>query len=739
MSAKHSPLPHTEQPLPHSALYRVDLSNSLAQSHYAHTALSTVVHRHPMDDHSSSTSRSFYPYIPNEVKHRKRTTPEQLKSLEEVFAKDTKPNGTLRKSLAQQLGMSARGVQVWFQNRRAKEKQHTRKAHIIIASKNSTVQGAQKASSPRDESPNDSSNSSTATEKAMPQAEAIPSTSADSGAFDHPSSAESSPPPKMAPLSAGEPVNSPWQSSPVSPADLPPQTRPQLLELSLKDSDLLNARRGSLPVMYAHPAVSSEMGQPPAHFERRQSLDASLYRLTQHPFAPHAKERNSLYLPRSPLSSPNQPMAPMGVNSPGVGPIRTASHGPSAYGRPGLMHRASMPHVFAASRPGVAPESGHHFVPTNSRRFSENPLYAPSRTVPSPIPGPLPSPNFSFGAPLSASPSIASPPSGDYDNVQSPDQGHVPSPDHTQQSDIAAMHRWSFPRGTGDDHDTEDSASYSGLSRFGSVTSIAGSESSALYSDVSSAAAFDPHGRRGSCASGHFLERGMSDLNMNSRSSQGSLNEAHMNAATSLAARPSHQKTMARPDGGGYRSPSSTISPGSSPHVQEGGPSSLRTGEVPYGYNHLVAARRGSEAYLSPREPPISGRRSSGPVTESIPEIYIENSLDPAPHQFPPSPAEPSNKYHFGADMGHFSHTGHYAPQPPFASDGAYPPGNHSFTASLQFNTEGHSLHAVPPPDPIGMHHSISPYAQAPNDYSYSASQPAKGVTGGSKPFNAYT
>lgn len=58
--------------------------------------------------------RAFYPYTPNEVKHRKRTTSAQLKVLEGIFKRDTKPNAALRTELASQLNMTARGVQVRF-------------------------------------------------------------------------------------------------------------------------------------------------------------------------------------------------------------------------------------------------------------------------------------------------------------------------------------------------------------------------------------------------------------------------------------------------------------------------------------------------------------------------------------------------------------------------------------------------------------------------------------------------
>ncbi|KAH9972207.1 homeobox domain-containing protein, partial [Russula compacta] len=64
----------------------------------------------------------FYTYVPNTIKTRKRTTPAQLEILEGVFLTDKKPNAPRRKELAKKLKMSPREVQVWFQNRRAKEK-----------------------------------------------------------------------------------------------------------------------------------------------------------------------------------------------------------------------------------------------------------------------------------------------------------------------------------------------------------------------------------------------------------------------------------------------------------------------------------------------------------------------------------------------------------------------------------------------------------------------------------------
>lgn len=55
-------------------------------------------------------------------KRRHRTSAEQLRILEMTYAGNKVPNQELRKDLALQLGMTTRRVQIWFQNKRAKEK-----------------------------------------------------------------------------------------------------------------------------------------------------------------------------------------------------------------------------------------------------------------------------------------------------------------------------------------------------------------------------------------------------------------------------------------------------------------------------------------------------------------------------------------------------------------------------------------------------------------------------------------
>jgi len=97
------PLP----PLPHHPS-AMDNSHDYSTPH--NSCIPNVVP--PGVDPSLVDFREFYPYIPNEIKHRKRTTPAQLEILEQTFARDKKPNGVMRANLARQLDMTPRGVQV---------------------------------------------------------------------------------------------------------------------------------------------------------------------------------------------------------------------------------------------------------------------------------------------------------------------------------------------------------------------------------------------------------------------------------------------------------------------------------------------------------------------------------------------------------------------------------------------------------------------------------------------------
>ncbi|KAH7888470.1 hypothetical protein F5I97DRAFT_1804323 [Phlebopus sp. FC_14] len=604
MSAKSPIQSHTDFLHPHSALYRVDFSSSTQEPDLQNSQFLASLPSHQMDQNGPTNSRyhntcipslmppgvdptsvdfrTFFPYIPNEVKHRKRTSRAQLKVLEDVFRKDTKPNAALRKKLANELDMQPRAVQVWFQNRRAKDK-HLRKRAHSAADQAKVPSASTQKSPPRDTSPNDSLNSSTATEKPVNSTE--DSASSEVQNIDQPS-VEPSPVVKVSYSPPLLPTSAPsrWQIQPGAPAEnIPPHIRLPIFD---QDSDIYSTRRGSLPaIMPSQPNTGPDPPQIPPHYaDRRKSMDFSFYRLMHHPFARIAKEKNeALYFPKSPLSpagtgQPNMTRSPSSIAG-AVGQLRSVSHGAYPYPRSLLGHRASEPHVFAPSRSLVppVPEGGTLQAPhITSRRLSDNRLYAvPSRTLSSPIPGPLPTPDFQFGNPSSASPPNASPMPAD---IESPVSAHV------QANDIAMMQRWSFPQTRESDQDTEDSGSFTGLSRFGSIGSLSGSESSgtsAMYSDVSSCVAVDHMGyeRRASCASGNYLEMRMSGLNM--RSSQGSISEAHLSPTVTLpyARRDSIvQQEQSSEVIGGYASPTPTASPGGSPHVRhvkDPGPSRL--------------------------------------------------------------------------------------------------------------------------------------------------------------------
>lgn len=71
----------------------------------------------PHADSFSLLQYSTAYFNPYEVKHRKRTSRAQLTVLEATFKQNNKPSSAVKKSLAAQLDMPIRNVQVWFQNR----------------------------------------------------------------------------------------------------------------------------------------------------------------------------------------------------------------------------------------------------------------------------------------------------------------------------------------------------------------------------------------------------------------------------------------------------------------------------------------------------------------------------------------------------------------------------------------------------------------------------------------------
>lgn len=107
---------------------------------------------HEEDEQEDSNNKRFQQgddfkptfYNPFEIKHRRRTSRAQFKVLEKTFLENPKPNAAIRRWLAQKLVMTPRGVQVWFQNRRAKEKSVNAKSitNTTTSMKNSNVSTA---------------------------------------------------------------------------------------------------------------------------------------------------------------------------------------------------------------------------------------------------------------------------------------------------------------------------------------------------------------------------------------------------------------------------------------------------------------------------------------------------------------------------------------------------------------------------------------------------------------------
>lgn len=55
---------------------------------------------------------------------RPRLSPSQSKLLSIIYNQNPKPGIEIRNKIANEFGIPARTVQIWFQNRRAKEKRH---------------------------------------------------------------------------------------------------------------------------------------------------------------------------------------------------------------------------------------------------------------------------------------------------------------------------------------------------------------------------------------------------------------------------------------------------------------------------------------------------------------------------------------------------------------------------------------------------------------------------------------
>ncbi|CAE6473711.1 unnamed protein product [Rhizoctonia solani] len=346
---------------------------------------------------------------PYEVKHRRRTSRAQLGVLEREFETDPKPNADKRRSLAAQLNMTPRaiqvsvlsemaskadGLQVWFQNRRAKIKAIKNKipGGRGMPKLKPSERAARKAASAEPPASPEASDETHDWVQLSP--EQSPSSSPNEPGF----SSE----PKFT-ISVPESV-----SGPASPSFPPPA--PSSAEMLAPPSAAM-LRRGSAPAplqgihraRYSvfnknEDAIPASPISPPDHevapvrrasagLARRPSLPDSHLRLPAHPYYPHAgaprmQRRTALLSPVPDVGQEQEqatqypPLPTMLPPAPAVGSSR----------------------IYRALPPGMGAVPAAHDLPTQLPARPST-TWTPQRPFTGSVPGPLPAADFSFGAP----------------------------------------------------------------------------------------------------------------------------------------------------------------------------------------------------------------------------------------------------------------------------------------------------------------------------------------------------
>lgn len=286
---------------------------------------------------------------------------------------------------------------------------------------------------------------------------------------------------------------------------------PTLEVPSVDEENIVNLRRPSLPTHLGH-TVGLGLGGPPNSFrmrpagfdpsQRRMSLD----RLASHPYAHVAVAANGAYFSSlRPTSHPHRrlPIGSMG-QPPSHAPQPHRTDMPQSIGgvghsvvdgaerpRPELMHRASMPaqamHI-PRSFDYSGPQMNSELLVPPSYRMNlprEGHLYAlSSRHYQPPVAGPLPAPGYSFGT------STSTPPSAENEN---------------DNQSVNALQAYPFQPDQDADGEEEAAGQYDAYSRFGSIASIAGSESSIASGYYSEVGSFDIRPSTSQSLQGHGL------------------------------------------------------------------------------------------------------------------------------------------------------------------------------------------------------------------------------------------
>ncbi|KAF8633309.1 hypothetical protein AX17_004483 [Amanita inopinata Kibby_2008] len=555
----------------------------------------------PVDPAESAPDfRAFYPYTPNEVKHRKRTTSTQLRALENVFRQDTKPNAAIRNQLAEQLKMTPRGVQVWFQNRRAKEKTKASKAKAAVEATKGGDDGSPSITPQVDlpspasasaQSPNADITTEVSYDDQQTPAEqqSENAVSSDCLARQHQQPANNPPPiitpPQLRVFTDSNQSDGHLQHA----ASVAGDTLTNLDQRSngLTAAELYAQRRGSLPahVLQHHP-VSPLPPDSASLLQRRRSVDVNLQRFISNPYATLARAKTDAV-------GGSRPQRVMLGRSP---PLSRASHNYQQQQRLGVYPSPSMSHymnlrrasmdsraLLASQRGTALPSTLSTYQNPRASLPISNSLYPIStRTFSPPEPGPLPLPNFQFGA-ASSTPAMASPGSGDSER-NSPDSPH------------SFMFR---------EDDDDDGTSAGPISRFSSIASVDTSESSSYYSDFTSPNSVAPSptilsGRRNSCTPafvGLMSTLGMSDAahgNMPESIIQGPYlhEEAHVTSNKYIDTGPPVNSNI-------YPLQSSTVSTGSVTCLQD----SLSGSSIPISRSSELAYALESKPEVGPHEP----------------------------------------------------------------------------------------------------------------------------------------
>ncbi|KZT08388.1 uncharacterized protein LAESUDRAFT_64995 [Laetiporus sulphureus 93-53] len=481
-------LPYHPAPPPHHRSHTAPAAPYFPQDSYANrathlTPATTCVPSliPPGMDPARVDMRTFYPYTPNEVKHRKRTTRAQLKVLEEAYSKETKPNASLRKELAEKLNMTPRNVQVWFQNRRAKTKNQNKKRFAenqrSTSSSTSTrrnslspppspimpsptyeeldlppqrdAQGTMRHERDRSGSGSSSGGSTGSADTAMPGLDAEPDRRLNSVTS---SSSDATTRSRSAPTNETE-MPSAYPADSLSPQLQYPLTPP-------RHAGIRHLQHLQQNLMQRHVSMQSRYGLGGALDEtvrsaydlRRQSMPNLLIA--------------SSYSNLSPVAAHHAHDVGSGA---GYDPLRRASiaipqdtHALRLSRHP-LAHVAALVNEHGAHTAYDAPaQAGSMAAP--SARHVMGAYAVPTRTVGPPIDGPLPTPDYHFGEPVAQ---YEPAPQSQYEYESGANYGAVPNANMDG-------HRGSF---SSDDSAYESySAGYG--SRFSSFASVSGSETS---------------------------------------------------------------------------------------------------------------------------------------------------------------------------------------------------------------------------------------------------------------------